>query len=116
MSVRFAEVWNNCGFDENAKQMIVPLGGSNVIRVLNAHGSSFYDDKGILEIKEIDAVEFVLNKYFALTVPIFKVMAGYPGEMAALQLKLATDVAQQLAHAGRYIRITGRALKSSFKS
>jgi hypothetical protein len=113
MSVQFAEVWKRSGLDVDAKPfpgMILPLGGSNVIRVLNAQGSSLFDDKGILEIKEIDAAEFVLNKYFAFTVPIFKVMAGYPGEMAALQLKLATDVAQQLAHNGRYIRITGRAL------
>jgi Metallo-peptidase family M12B Reprolysin-like len=113
MGVQFAEVWKRSGLDVDSKPfpgMILPLGGSNVIRVLNAQGSSLFDDKGILEIKEIDAAEFVLNKYFAFTVPIFKVMAGYPGEMAALQLRLATDVAQQLAHNGRYIRITGRAL------
>jgi hypothetical protein len=81
MAVQFAEVWKRSGLDVDAKPfpgMILPLGGSNVIRVLNAHGSSFYDDKGILEIREIDAAEFVLNKYFAFTVPIFKVMAGYP--------------------------------------
>jgi hypothetical protein len=113
MAVEFFEVWKNSGLDLDATPrpaMILPLGGSNVIRVLHAEGSNpLYDTKGILEIKEMDGGPIVLDKFFAYTVPIFMV-ASSPGAAAALQLKLAAEVAIKLAHSGRFFRVTGKAL------
>jgi hypothetical protein len=113
MAVEFFEVWKNSGLDLDATPrpaMILPLGGSNVIRVLHAEGSNpLYDTRGILEIKEMDSGPIVLDKFFASTVPIFK-FASSPGAAVALQLKLATEVSQKLAHSGRFFRVTGNAL------
>jgi hypothetical protein len=113
MAVEFFEVWKNSGLDLDATPrpaMILPLGGSNVIRVLHAEGSNpLYDTKGILEIKEMDGGAIVLDKFFAQTVPMFR-FASSPGAAVALQLKLATEVSQKFAHSGRFFRVTGNAL------
>jgi hypothetical protein len=52
VSVLFSEVSKNSGFDARAKpfpEMIVPLGGSNMIQALGAKGLSLFDDKGIVD-------------------------------------------------------------------
>jgi len=58
VSVRFGEEQKSSGLDADAKPfpaMIVSLAGSKIIKVFGASGLSLFDDRKILEIKEVDS-------------------------------------------------------------
>jgi hypothetical protein len=66
VSVQFGEVRKSSGLDVAAKPfpgMIVPLGGSNIIKVFGAAGLSLFDDRGILAVKELDEKAVIMDKF-----------------------------------------------------
>jgi hypothetical protein len=114
MSVRFGEVRKNSGLDLNAKPfpaMIVPLGGSNIIKIFGAAGLIPFDDNGILVIKELDGDAMIMDKYLENSVPIaMGAIGGDPGAMYATMLKMALEIKLQLVGNPRFFQITGKAL------
>jgi hypothetical protein len=114
MSVKFGEVRKNSGLDLNAKPfpaLIVPLGGSNIIKIFGAAGLSPFDDKGILVIKELDGDAMIMDKYLVSSVPIAMAgIGGDPGPMYATLLNMALEIKLQRVLNPRFFQITGKAL------
>lgn len=117
MSVKFGEVRKSSGLDLNAKPfpaLIVPLGGSNIIKIFGATGLSPFDDNRILVIKELSGDAMIMDKYLENSVPIAMAgMAGIGGDQGAVyatMLKLALEIKLQLVGSPRFFQITGKAL------
>jgi hypothetical protein len=113
MSVQFGEVQKSSGLDLNAKPfpaMIVPLGGSNIIKIFGAVGLSPFDDSGILVIKELTGDAVITDKYLVYSLPMaMGAITGDPGAMYAPMLKMAVEINLQLAGNPRFFQITGKA-------
>ena len=109
MSIRFGEVRKSSGLDVGAKAMILPINGSNIIKVFGAPTLGLFDDRGILTIKGIDAVAAVSDKFvmygFATAMNL-----GDPGAIAAIQLKMAIEIGLQLAGTPKFFQITAKGL------
>ena len=114
MSVLFSEVSRNSSFDAHSKRfpaMIVPLGASNMIQVLGAKGLGLFDDKGILQIKELNSSAIIMDKLLAYKAPlVMSMLTGDLNSAYALQLKMATKLALPLAGNPRFFQITGKGL------
>src|SRR6202022_3011829 len=114
MSAKFGEVRKSSGLDLNAKPfpaLIVPFGGSNIIKIFGAAGLSPFDDNRILVIKELSGDAMIMDKYLENSVPI--AMAGIGGDQGAVyatMLKLALEIKLQLVGSPRFFQITGKAL------
>ena len=111
MSVRFGEVQKSSGLDVNAKPfpaMIMPLAGSKIIKVFGASGLSLFDDRKILEIKELDSNVPMLDK---LVLAAFGAAITGPFDPSlAIPLKMAVEVNLQLAGNPQFLQITGKKL------
>jgi len=111
MSVQFDEVWPNSGVDAAAKAMIVPFGGSNVVRISASSGLRLFPERPIVGIKELDSRALAMDKLLVYSVPTLIMAAGDPGSAAALQLKMAAVIDQQLA--SRFFTMSGKAFGST---
>jgi hypothetical protein len=107
MSVKFAQVQKSSGLDVAAKAMIVPVGGSKIIKVFGASGLSLFDDRGILEIKKLDTNEAIMDKLVGLALASG---ANPTGDSFAVQLKMAVDIGLQLVGQPQFFKITGKTL------
>jgi hypothetical protein len=111
VSVRFGEVQKSSGLDVNAKPfpaMIMPLAGSKIIKVFGASGLSLFDDRKILEIKELDSNVAMLDK---LVLAAFGAAITGPFDPSlAIPLKMAVEVNLQLAGNPQFFQITGKKL------
>jgi hypothetical protein len=114
MSVQFGEVQESSGLDLKATPfpaMIVPLGGSNIIKIFGAVGLSPFDDSGILVIKELNADAVIMDKYLVYSVPIaMAAIGGDPRAMYAPLLKMAVEINLQRVGSPRFFQVTGKAL------
>jgi hypothetical protein len=108
VSVQFDEVWPNSGVDAVAEAMIVPFGGSNIVQILGSSGLRLFPDGPILGIKELDSRALAMDKVLVYSVPTLIMAAEDPGSVAALQLKIAGVIDQQLA--SRVFAMSGKAI------
>jgi hypothetical protein len=111
MPVRFGQIRRNSGLDIDAKPfpaMIVPLPGSNILKVFGAPGLSLFDDRGIVAIKELDSGRVIMDKLLVYSVPMAMTL-GDPGSAAALQLRMGVEIAMELAGNPSFFQITGKA-------
>jgi hypothetical protein len=88
MSIRFGEVQQSSGLDVGAKAMILPIHGSNIIKVFGAPTLSLFDDRGILAIRELDTAAALSDKFIIYGLAA-AMNVGDPGAVAAIQLKMA---------------------------
>jgi len=109
VSIRFGEVQKGSGLDVGAKAMILPIHGSNIIKVFGAADLSLFDDRGILTIKELDAAAALSDKFVVYGFAAALNM-GDPAEVAAIQLKMAIEMGLQLAGTPKFFQIIGKAL------
>ena len=110
MSIRFGEVLKGSGLDLDAQAMILPLRGSNVIKVFDAAPDlTLFDDRGILTIKELDAAAALSDKLLMYQLAVVLSM-GDVGAASLMQLKMGIEMGLQLAGKPRFFQITGTTL------
>jgi hypothetical protein len=109
MSIRFGEVQQSSGLDVGAKAMILPIHGSNIIKVFGAPTLSLFDDRGILAIRELDTAAALSDKFIIYGLAA-AMNVGDPGAVAAIQLKMAVEMGLQLAGTPKFFQITGKGL------
>src|SRR5271165_6355142 len=90
--------------------MILPLRGSNVIKVFDAAPDlTLFDDRGILTIKELDAAVALSDKFLMYQLAVALSM-GDVGAASLMQLKMGIEIGLQLAGKPRFFQITGATL------